>query len=302
MAYSRYSKKSRRAGYGYGRRNKGNWSKLLMILAIVLIPLITIVGGGFAAYAYLGKEKIDAAYCYARPDQHQAAAFIDYSLTHQTSDSQQRDLVNTLMQTFRNMPPNGRLSVFTTANSATATVNVPVFTLCNPAQTAREQDLIGAPSKSTTMIAREHKEAGEAFQQFVETLIAQSQDASQLATSSPILEQIQGISRYDFGAPLSELLLYTDGINNSPNGQFCAKQGHLPRFEVFAKRPEYRFIAPRDFGGATIDYLMVEGGALPSTNLPFCTNAELRGFWVDYFEGNGAGSVTLTPLGYGAGQ
>jgi len=32
-----------------------------------------------------------------------------------------------------------------------------------------------------------------------------------------------------------------------------------------------------------------------------CTHQELRTFWVDYFEGNGAGSVNLTPLGYGAG-
>lgn len=303
MSSRRNSTRARSQRSRRGRRkNPGLLRTLLLGSAIVLVPTVTLGVGGFLAYDHLTTEQIDTAYCYERRDRAEVAAFIDFSLTHQISRSQQRDLVNKLKQTYRGLPANGRISIFTTADDTTASVSEPVFTLCHPAESTAEQEDIGAPAKSTTKLARETRDADATFITFVESLITKSTDAGSLAVSSPILEQLQGISRYYSRRGLTRLVVYSDGVNNSPNGQFCTKKNELPKFDVFAKRPEYRFIAPDSFGGANIDFLMVELATLPSPQLPHCSNAELRAFWVDYFEANGSGQVRLTPLGYGAGK
>lgn len=284
------------------KNNRGLLKTTALVTGMIAIPLVALGGGGILAYRYLNTEQIDANFCYPRNDQEQTALFVDYSLTHQTSTSQKRDLRNSLVEAYEGMQPNGQLSVFTTENGSTATINTPVFTLCKPAETSREQDAIGAPVSSGPKLARTYAEAHDRFETFVDQLMVQSQDQAHLAATSPILEQVQGISRYDFSAPLSRLIMYSDGINNSRAGQFCQKQGELPRFEVFAQRPDYRFIAPDDLRGATVDIRLVEFGTLPQDGLSFCTNDELRTFWIDLFEANGAGAVRLTPLSYGAGQ
>lgn len=300
MAKSRTKKSS----FGGRRgRNKSSWFKKLAVGgAITTIPALALGVGGYYANEYISREQIDASLCYPRADQYQAAIFVDSSMTHQASASQRRDLTNTLAQTFSNLPPNGKLSVFTTESGVASTINKPIFTLCKPAKTPAELAAIGAPSSAAPKLARQYAEAEDAFQDALANLMTNATDQSRRATSSPILEQIQGISRYNFGAPLSKFLVYTDGINNSEAGQFCAQQGHLPRFEVFTKRPDYRFIKPDDFGGADVDILLVEPTTLPNSSLPYCTIDELRTFWVEFFEGNGARRVNLTPLGHGAAE
>jgi len=269
-------------------------------IALIAIPAAVLGLGGYFASVQLSREQIDANYCYAREDQHQVAVFVDFSLTHQTTDSQRRDLLNTLSQVFTSMPPNGQLSVFTTEKGKTATVVSPQIVLCNPAETARDLASFDGPKTGAPKLARQHEEAVATFETALEDLMVNSTNEDRLASSSPILEQIQGISRYDFGAPLSRLVVYTDGINNSAAGQFCAKQGHLPRFEIFAGRPEYQYVRPERFRGGDVDVLLVENIALPQPGLDHCTHAELRAFWREYFENNGAGTVRLTPLGLGA--
>ncbi len=289
----------------FNRRRKpkrGLLQTTALIAGMVAVPLAALGGGGILAYRHLNTEQIDANYCYARDDQEQTALFVDYSLTHQTSASQKRDLRNSLIEAYERMAANGQLSVFTTESGSTATINKPVFTLCKPAKTAREQEAIGAPASSQLKLARIYRDAQARFEGFVDAMMTQSQDRSHVAGNSPILEQLQGISRYDFGSPLSRLSIYSDGLSNSPAGRFCQKEGELPRFEVFSQRPDYRFIAPENFNGASVDIRLVEFGTLPRDGLNFCTNDELRQFWVEYFEANGAGAVRLTPLSYGAGQ
>lgn len=296
---------SRNTSYRRMNRRHGKRGLLVtsaLMTALLGIPLAALGVGGRLAYIHLNTEKIDVAYCYDREDQYQAAAFIDFSFTAQISPSQQRDLKTVLAQAFDGLPPNGKLSVFTTANGSTTSVAEPVFTLCNPAETTKEQERIGAPKSSPTVLARLNDEAAEAFDAFLTDLMAQTVDDRQQARTSPILEQMQAISRFDFGGSLDKLYAFTDGLNNGPSGRFCVEQGHMPRFAKFAEKPEYRFVAPEHFGGADIEVLLVEGGPLPQPNLPYCTTLELRTFWVDYFEASTDGRVVLTPLGYGAGQ
>lgn len=293
MARSKYAR----------RKRKGSLLKTTAIVAtIVGIPIATLGGGGILAYHYLNKEVADANGCYMRPDQYQTAVFVDFSFTDDTSGSQQRDLQNALTQAYAEMPANGAMSIFTTQKNSTATVNAPDFVICKPARNAEEQERIGAPALSAPVLSRLSDEAQERFAAYVQNMLEQSRQTDNQAINSPILEQLQGISRYHLGSPLSKLIIYADGINNSPAGQFCFKQGELPRFAAFAERPGYTFVRPNSFNGADVEFLLVEFGALPTAQLPFCTTQELREFWVDYAKANDAGSVKLTPLSYGAGR
>lgn len=297
---SLFGKRTRRGGRR-GGRSKGVLRKILLITTAVGVPVAALVGGGILAIDHMNTEQISANYCYARADQHDAAVFVDFSLTDRTSQSQRRDLRNALLDAFASLPANGRIAVFTTASTSSSTLSVPVFTLCNPADTAAELASIDAPAVSPPRLARLNEEADEAFASFVDDLLAQSTDAGQVARNSPILEQVRGVSRYGSDVGLDHFILYSDGINNSPVAQFCAVQGHLPRFEVFAQRPDWREVAPDSFQGADVDVLLVEQYALPIPGLEYCTNRELRDFWVDLFEASGASRVRLTPLGYGSG-
>lgn len=303
MAHASYPNRNRhRRRNSHSLRNgqRGFAKTTFQICVIVLIPLVTVIGGGYLAYEYIKTEKIDVAFCYERNDRYEAAVFVDFSVTHLISPSQQRDLKNKLAQTFRKLPPNGRLSVFTTARDSTASINEPVFVLCNPPKNEREQERIDGPLKSTNVLKNENKDAGEKFADYIEKLANESKVQSKLAITSPLLEQVQGISRYDFGARLKKLIFISDGINNSPNGYFCTKKGELPSFRLFAQKPHYQFVKPDDLNGVSVDILLFES-TLPTSELPYCTNLELRNFWISLFEENGANPVRLTPLGYGAG-
>lgn len=296
---SRRSSRNRRNGR---RGQKGSLLKTLLLgSAVALVPISAIGIGGYLAYVEAGKETMTANYCFPRRDQHTAVFFVDFSHTQQTSRSQRSDLEHALLQLYARMPANGQVAVFTTAEGG-STVNEPEFVLCKPPSTAREMERIGAPVTSPMRLERLSEEAREAFESQIDDLLTRSVSSDQQAGYSPILEQVRGISRYDFGAPLDHLTIYTDGINNSPIAQFCAVQGHLPRFEVFAQRPDYHEIAPDNFDGANVDILLVEAMQLPNPVLQFCTHRELRDFWTSLFEANDASSVRLTPLGYGSGS
>lgn len=293
MARSKYSRR---------KAKRGLLQTTALIAGIVFVPIVGLGGGGVLAYRHLNTEQIDANACYARPDQYQAAVFVDFSFTGDTSGSQQRDLRNALLQAYDALPANGAISVFTTQNNTTATVNEPDFVICKPARNPAEQERIGAPAVSAPKLSRLSDETHDRFKGYVADLIAGSQQSDNQAVNSPILEQLQGVSRYNLGSPISKLIIYSDGLNNSPAGQFCVQQGELPRFASFAERPGYAFVRPDGLNGAEVEFLMVEFGTLPMTTLPYCTTQELRSFWVDYFNANGAGAVNLLPLSYGAGN
>ena len=133
----------------------------------------------------------------------------------------------------------------------------------------------------------------------VDQVIADAKDEDQAAMDSPILEQLQAISRYDgFTGPNRSLTVITDGINNSETARFCAVSGDLPPFAQFRTRRSYRYVEPSSFEGMDVTLLLVEFGRLPAPGASHCSNAALRDFWPAYFTGNGAKSVDLRRLRY----
>ncbi len=283
------------------RRSAPDRSRFIKIGALIALPVIVAGVGALVMGEALKEARIGADYCYpTSAPRHNAAFFADVSFTADTSDAQDRDLSRALQDAYATLPANGRLSVFTTANQVVGSLPVPVLSTCRPPATAPEQEAIGLGSKPAPYLAHQAQEARAKFDQSVSSLLAAAKDRAQAAKDSPIREQMQGISRFRFDGPLKVLTVYTDGLQNSESFQFCQSQGHMPQFAVFAQKPGYRFLKPESFEGVAVHLLLVEFGPLPAPGLQYCTSDELRGFWPDYFKANGADSVQLTRLRYGA--
>lgn len=283
-----------------GRNKSGNlFTRIAMILSIILMPITALGVGGYFLNDYINTPRLDTAFCYESKRQYQTAFFADFSLTHQTSSNQQRDFINAVKKAYRSLPANGRISFFTTAQDADATIVEPVFSMCRPPKNAREQKAIGAPQKTSTVLKRDFKNAKEAFSKYIDTLIRDGKDKTKVAKNSPILEMIQAISRYDFTSPLRKLHIYSDGIQNTRNGRFCTTQGELPPFTKFKQRPSYPYIKPDNLNGVSVEFLLVEFATLPMAGLEHCTTLEVRRFWTDFLKGNGADHVRLIPLRFG---
>lgn len=305
MSYPRKSynftsrRKSTRSGRGGGirggRRGRNNKSRLL---ASVALPIVVLAGGGMAMNAYMSLEKPDADHCYTRSDQHKVALYIDSSIRgSDLSSAQLRDYERSLQRAYDAAPVNARVSIFNSAADQNATIIEPVFTACKPAETVSEQDAIGAPSKPAPYLKRQSEEARRAYAGAVRQIIADIQNPAKTAGDSPILEQIQSVSRHKyFKGSSRSLSVITDGIQNSEIARFCAVSGHMPPYAKFEGRSAYQHIRPDSFAGTNVSFLLVEYGKLPSRNYPYCTNDELRAWWPEYFKGNGANSVTSSRL------
>jgi len=279
------------------RRNTAGQSSAKLAAAVVA-PLMVFGAGGFAIFTLLDGEEIDGNYCYTREDQHQAVIWIDNSLEGQ-SEAQLRDYRTGMLRAWDNAPANTLIRIASTERSTSGSFAQPQFTICKPAKTPAEQEAIGAPELTLPRLARIHADAHAEFESMVDQVVSDATDGGKTALDSPILEQFQAISRYDgFTGPNRSITGITDGFNNSEAARFCTAKGALIPFERFKTRRSYSDVKPRSFEGADVTLLLIEHGQLPSPIAPYCTNAELRDFWPDYFKGNGASSVDLRRLRY----
>lgn len=283
------------------RRPAPDKSRFVKIGVLIALPVIVASVGALVMREALKVARIGTDFCYSSSAPRQNAAFfVDVSFTADTSAAQDRDLTRALQDAYATLPANARLSVFTTSNEVVGSLPVPVLSVCRPPATESEQESLGLGSKPAPYLAHQSQEARAKFDQSVSALLSGAKDRAQAAKDSPILEQMQGLSRFRFDGPLKTLTLYTDGLQNSDAFQFCQSQGHMPPFAVFAQKPGYRFLKPDSLEGVSVHLLLIEFGALPSPSFPFCTSDELRSFWPAYFKANGADSVRLTRLRYGA--
>lgn len=279
------------------RRGRNSiWGKLAKIIAAIAIPILFLGGGGYALNEYMKIEKIDADYCYDRPGQPVSLNWLDASLG-EISAPQLRDYRSAYAREYDRAKPNTRFYFFTTTADVQATLVKPIFTICKPAATPVEQDALKAPSKPAPYLEKQAGEAKAQFDAAVDQVLAKSQEASQQAGDSPILEQVRELSKFDgFQGPTRQLTIITDGLQNSQIARFCSVQGDMPSFDTFKTRRNYRSIKPRSFEGTDVSVLMVEHYELPQAGLEYCTNAELQLWWEDFFYGNDADTVDLTPL------
>lgn len=299
MKRSRTRKPHRRRGGRRKNRKQLVWRKWALLGTTASIAITAAI---FATDAIVGLESADAQFCYDRADRQVNAVFLDNSLTR-LSPPQLRDYRSGFTRAYKRAAPNSRILLFTTAVDVQGSLVKPVFTICKPPATTQEQADIGAPSKPAIYLAKRAREAEAAFQQAVEEILVDVQDPAKLSGDSPILEQLQSISRYDgFAATARTLTVITDGIQNSEVARFCSRKGGMPSYARFEKRSAYQTLKPEPYTGTKVTLLLVESIKLPSGALRYCTNAEMRQWWPDYFAGNGADNVELTRLRYWAGS
>lgn len=290
-----YRRNNRRGGRS---ATPSNLNKLLLLGGI---PTITLIGGGLAMAYYMGIEQIDGDYCFDRPDQHQRMVFLDSSLGENLSPQQIRDYKRAFENAYDDAPANSRLSLFTTALDIGGSIAEPVAEICKPAATVAEMEEIGAPSETAPYLGRQADEAKAKYDEIVGRVIVDAQDVRKMAKDSPILENIQAISRYKgFQGRNRGLTTITDGVQNTETARFCQVQGDMPPLPTFKRQRRYQDIAPDSLEGVEVDLLLVESIQLPQRGLEHCTNDEIRQWWPEFFKANGASKVTSTRLRYGA--
>jgi len=293
----RNNKNRPRPHRGPGRKTNGS-GQGLAIAAAIAVPTTALGIAGYAAMTMMSTEEPDANHCYAREDQHQAVIFVDNSIEGQ-SGSQLRDYRTAFIRAYDNAPANSLIKITSTARTQGGSFAQPSFVICKPASTPAEQEAIGAPAQPAPMLARIAATARGEYEAMVDQVIADAQDASQTAKDSPIFEQFQAISNYDdFTGPNRSLTSITDGVSNSDSARFCFVKGDLVSFDQFKERRSYQYVEPRSFEGVDVTLLLVEIAEFPVPEAPYCSNADIRDFWTDYFKANGAKSVDLRRLRY----
>ncbi|MEM1396083.1 MAG: hypothetical protein AAGH38_01370 [Pseudomonadota bacterium] len=297
---NRYSNRKDRRRRSRRGRPEG---RSVQIAALAAIPVISIAGGGAALTWYSGIEKQDNAYCYLREDQHVEAVFIDNSLTHQITSTQLRDYETTLSNIYESAPPNSRILIFTTALDQRGSVVRSTFDGCKPPSTPSEQAAIGAPKQTPQLLLKRGAEARETYIGHIKEMLETARDESKIAMDSPILEQLQGISRHPtYQGRSRSLTVITDGLQNSRIARFCQVENDMPPFKLFKKRNAYREVEPRGFDDVDVNFNIVEFGELPTPSLKYCTNLEVANLWRDYFVSNGAREVEVSKLRYWSGE
>jgi len=292
----RLPRRAGRNGRSAGRGRPGNNGAKMA--AAIIAPLVALGAASYGAIALLDGEEADANHCYDRDDQHQSVVFVDNSIVDQ-SGAQMRDYRTGLIQVWDNAPANAQIRIASTDRTTGGSFAQPQFTICKPAANPAEQEAIGAPSQTAPMLKRIAGEARGKYEAMVEQIIANASDPSKTALDSPILEQLQAISKYPgFTGPNRSLATITDGINNSETARFCMVKGALVPFEKFKKKRGYKYIEPDSFEGVEVTIMLVERGKLPAPGAPYCSNDDVRDFWPEYFKGNGAASVDLRRLRY----
>lgn len=279
---------------GVPQRGKPSlWPKIAVLAGIAVTVL---GGGGFAAHNYMSQERPDQFGCYARPGQAEVAVWLDASLVHQSA-TQIRDYERGFEQAYDQAPANARVMIFSTARNSAGTLIEPVFTICKPAASEVEQDAPGIPSKTAPMLVREAMEARSHYLAAMEEAVSTAQNPALQAGDSPILEQLRSLSWHaQFQGRNRSLTVITDGIQNSEIARFCTVQGDMPSFDTFSRGQSYVDVKPEAFVGTAVSVLLIESFQLPAATLPYCSNAELRAWWRDYFDSNGAAPVRVTAV------
>ncbi len=290
--------KGKRASRRNRRSRSGpNWPRVFKMAAAFVMPVFVLGAGGYGLSEYIKIEQIGADYCYKRSDQAQTAVFLDYSVNGDLSGAQRRDLVTALERSYAQLPPNGRVMIFTTARDSGSSIARPVFQICRPAQDAAEQEAIGAPSKPEPNLRRTADDARGRFGAEISRILSDTQDSAKAAQESALLEQIQAISRYaGFQGRERSFVFLSDGLQNSEIARFGAVKGDMPSVTRFIRRPDYHVIKPESLAGVDVTLLLVESLALPQPGLNFVTHDEMRRWWPEYFRVNGAASVRLERL------
>ena len=283
--------RSNRARRRHSRRgNQPSFSdKAKRLVPLVAVPTVVLTVGYMAMASYLDAERMnESTHCYDNRVDYEVAFFVEASFNKDISDKQSGDFDQVLVNAFGDLPPNGRLSVFTTSRQAAQTVVDPVLVTCRPASSEAEQDAIGIGDKNPVQLKVDGEKALDAYRAKIQDVIRQAADPDLGANNSPIIETVRSISRYYGPGELDQLHMWTDGVNNSAARQMCVTKGHLLPYPNFPKSRDYRYLKPESLAGVAVNFWLVEHIKFPNPSAPFCTNYEIRDWWAAFMGDHGA--------------
>lgn len=294
-----YKRKPRRGNSRRPGRRQG--------FSIPMLPALGVLGGSALALgiAYVAVQDLNTLKpdeetgCYTQTTaQDSTVAFVDSS-DPGFDNVQSRDLVRAFTNLYhRDLGFNERLSVTTTQESRIGTIPDPVIELCGGAKSSAELENIGAAGATAAFLKRQSEKTFEkqVEPQLAEIFAVDPTAANRQSRESPILEQIQSLSRlpaFTDRAGQKQLILVSDMLQNTTDLQFCKTQGHLPSYFSFKESPEFDRVRPASLAGTDVTIYMLVRGMLGEAPYAFCTEPELTKWWKDYLTDAGAQSVDV---------
>lgn len=249
--------------------------------------------------------KADKNGCYAQTSNMAHTVAIVDSSEPRSDQTQTRDLMAAFKQTYmKGLNFNERFSIVTTAENAIGSVFSPSMSFCRGAHTPDELLNVGAASATVEFV---YRESMKFYQKTFEPTLAKiftanPDDDARQRRESPIFEQIQSVARAtSFSEQINNrhLILVSDLIQHTSELQFCTTKGHLPKFKKLKASQYFSDIKPRSLSGVDVQVYMLIRPGYGDRNLPYCSESELRTFWVDYFADAGARNVEVIRLRMG---
>lgn len=300
-----YKRKSHRGNSR--RRGRQQWFSIRLLPALGVVGVGALaVGIGYITFQDLNTLKPDEETgCYIQTTARDSTvAFVDSS-DPGFDDVQSRDLVRAFTNLYkRDLGFNEHLSVITTQQSRIGTIPDPVIELCGNAKSSVELENIGAAGATTAFLKREAEKVFEkkVAPQLAEIFAVNPSSANRQSRESPILEQIQSLSRlpaFSERAGQKQLIIVSDMLQNTTDLQFCSTQGHLPSFSKFKESPEFDRVRPGSLAGTDVTIYMLVRGILGEAPYAFCTEPELTQWWKDFLTDAGAQSVDVIRIRQG---
>lgn len=270
------------------------------------VSLVALAGGGYLAAQDMSKARADEFGCYEQTEALSQTVVLVDSSEPRFDTVQRRDLLTAFGDLFKNdLTFNEQLTLIATDASRIGTVPNPVVTRCGPPRSQDDLERVGAARATDAFLDRQADQIFDLeFQPHLDNVFAANPpDSQRQRAESPILEQIQSISRlraFSSEAVSKRLIVVSDMLQNTPDAQFCHMQGHLPGFESFQQQLYFERVEPRSLSGADVTVYMLVRGVLGQPPYPYCTEDELVRFWQAYFANAGAGSVDFIRLRQGA--
>lgn len=298
---SRWDRRDRRyvPGHRGGRGGSGQSSSLPIVAGLALACAAVVSGGGYLLYQDAQTLKPDELGCYAQPDQAHTMMLVDSS--EPRKDSQQARDVTTFLKRFYDSTAlsNERFQIINTEVDNIGSIPDPVVDVCIPPSSNADLERLGAPTTTQVFLDRQKDKVFDDTLAPAIDAMTERNPARPQRFESPILEQIQSLSRLrelQEGAGVKRMIIVSDLIQSTQDIQFCETQGHLPRFERFKTGDQYPRVKPQSLAGVEVTVLML---IRPGYG-PFCTGEqELRTWWEDYFQDAGARRVDFVRLRYG---
>lgn len=254
---------------------------------------------GFIAYADINTLKPDEMGCFDLPDQASTTVLVDSSSPHMDK-VQGADFIRAIKRVYDDMHGNEKLQIINTELDQIGSIPNPVISVCAPAKLPVELEAIGASVPTQAFLDRAREQVFET--KILPALEAMASESAKKPQSfeSPILEQIQSLSRLhelQNGSGSKRLIVVSDLLQNTHEAQFCQSKGHMPRFKAFKDSAYFERVRPQDLSRVDVKILML---IRPGYGAYCKGEDELRAWWSDYFAAANVSQIEFIRLRFDA--